>query len=134
MLTKHILLADDDIDDVLLLCETIKQRSPEVEVTMYENGKQVLDNLNRPTAPDIFIFDLNMPVVDGKECIKAVRKIDKLRYVPIVVYSTSSNEKDIQECMELGADYYIVKPAKDADLQKVGESLTTGSLRSFLRY
>lgn len=127
---NHILIADDDPDDVQLLQEIIHGFCATVTFTVSDDGKKLLKELSVNTVPDLIILDINMPVINGKECLKLIRKNDQYKSVPVMIYSTSTSRKEIKECLQFGADYYVVKPNSINDLQHLGELIHTGQLKS----
>ncbi|HEY0047074.1 MAG TPA: response regulator, partial [Flavobacterium sp.] len=68
--------------------------------------------------PDFIFLDLNMPEKGGKECLVEIRKHSKLKEIPVIIYSTSSSKKDIDDTYELGANLYITKPNSFTELRK----------------
>ena len=79
--------------------------------------------------PHIIFLDLNMPVMNGLECLKEVRKFDKYSDISIVIYSTSTSEQDIEDTFLHGANIYITKPSDYNKLKKVlAKALTTTRL------
>jgi CheY-like chemotaxis protein len=106
-----ILLADDDPDDRELFGETIKDVSPGSKLFTFENGKGILAYLDRPVAvPDLIFLDINMPLVCGKECLKEIRQNVNFKDVPVVIFSTSTNDNDIYETYKHGANLFMTKP------------------------
>jgi DNA-binding response OmpR family regulator len=63
-----------------------------------------------PTMPEYIFLDLNMPRMNGKQCLAEIKRIKKLSDVPVIIYSTSKLESDITETRKLGATYYMTKP------------------------
>ena len=103
------MLADDDDDDRDLFSEAIS--SSDTTVTSVCNGKELMKVLTDETVlPDCVFIDLNMPEKSGMECLLEIRQSEKLRTLPVIIYSTSSNRKDIEETYALGANLYVVKP------------------------
>lgn len=106
-----ILYAEDDIDDFDFFCEVIHTFNPHIECINAVNGIEALDFLeNCDILPDYVVIDINMPAMDGKACLKNIKSNPKLKSIPVIVYSTSSDTKDIAMCKELGAIDYLVKP------------------------
>jgi CheY-like chemotaxis protein len=112
-----ILYADDDIDDCELIVEAFERIDPGIECTMVSDGKQALNVLNEEDAlPDYIFLDVNMPVMDGKHCLMEIKKDDRLKDIPVVIYSTSQNENEISELYAMGAQEYLKKPNSFKDL------------------
>ena len=125
---KHILIAEDDADDIDFFKEAVKDNCPSIELTIAEDGKKLLSVLDNISTPDVIVLDLNMPYVNGKECIKAIRQNNKFENVPIVVYSTSSNQYDVEYCLSNGANHYVVKPGTYSAISKLVHQLCNGTL------
>ncbi len=106
---NHIVIADDDSDDTYLFREAITQLKETLTVSVVENGEKLIHFLDR-NIPDLIFLDLNMPVMNGQECLQAIRSDQKLEAVPVIIYSTSSNPLFIEQCYAYGANYYVVKP------------------------
>ncbi len=107
--SMNILLADDDEDDRELFAEAISD--PTIKLNTATNGKELMQLLDSATAlPDCVFIDLNMPEKSGKECLAEIRQNAKFTQLPVIIYSTSSSRKDIDETFALGANLYLVKP------------------------
>jgi CheY-like chemotaxis protein len=109
----HILLADDDEADRLLFTEAFLELKIRTIVQTVNNGIELLQYLNEKDAllPDLLFLDLNMARKDGLQCLKEIRGNDKLKNISVVIYSTSSNENDIEETFLNLANLYLTKPA-----------------------
>ena len=115
--TYKILLADDDPDDRDLFIEVINEYNSDVDTVW--NGVQLMKVLKNGSAlPDLIFLDLNMPEKGGKECLQEIRRDDKLKNIPIIIYSTSSSKKDIDDTFTLGANLYITKPSSYSELRR----------------
>jgi CheY-like chemotaxis protein len=111
-----ILYADDDIDDCELVVEALERIDPEIQCSMVNDGKEALTVLAQGALPDYIFLDVNMPVMDGKNCLMELKKDDRLKDIPVVIYSTSQNESEIQELYAMGAQEYLRKPNSFSDL------------------
>ncbi len=117
-----ILLADDDADDRELFAEAVQECGAEIECV--PNGAKLMKKLRAlESMPDCIFLDLNMPEKGGKECLHEIRRDDKLRNIPVLIYSTSSNKRDIDETYELGANRYVTKPTSFMMLKKTVREL-----------
>ena len=125
---NSIFIADDDEDDLSFFESAVKETHPEVELTTAENGEDLLKKLKDSTLPDVILLDLNMPFVDGKECLKALRQNPDYNKVPILIYSTSNAKSDIDYCMKNGANYYIVKPASYHAVKLLVSDIQNGTI------
>jgi len=117
-----ILLVDDDADDCLLFCEAINVIDDNIECVIANNGAEALLKLDA-IVPDIIFMDINMPVLDGKECLKQIKSTEILKNIPTVICSTSSDQIEINDILNMGAGY-ITKP--------VSFDLLVKSLREFI--
>ncbi|MES2514317.1 MAG: response regulator [Bacteroidota bacterium] len=124
-----ILIADDDNDDQYMIKQAFASISLNENVRTVSDGVELLDYLyqkgkykDAPTLlPKVILLDLNMPKKDGRECLKEIKSNAKLKTIPIVIYSTSSNPDDIAYAYEHGASSYITKPYSYQELVKIME-------------
>ena len=119
----HILLADDDEDDRLLFIDAFSELKMKTVVHTVNDGRELMKWLNLKVLhlPHLLFLDLNMPGKDGMQCLKEIRSNQKLKDVSIAIYSTSDNEKDMEETFLQGANVYITKPNDFNLLKKVLE-------------
>ncbi|MEO7768819.1 MAG: response regulator [Ferruginibacter sp.] len=122
-----LLLADDDNDDCLLFREALEELSFSTQLTTVGDGEQLMQLLTRDTCelPAMLFLDLNMPRKNGLECLTEIRQHEKLKHLPVIIYSTSFDSTMINLLHTLGARYYIRKPAEFSQLKKViSEAIT----------
>ena len=116
----NVLLADDDEDDRWLFEQALSDLKIKTNLLLFKNGKELMEHLqNSENMPHIIFLDLNMPIKNGMECLTEMRKVDKLKEIPVAIYSTSSSEKDIENTFVNGANVYINKPNNFLALKKV---------------
>lgn len=130
-LFKHVLLADDDLDDCEFFSDVFKTSFPEVKLTVSNDGNMLINLLEAPPIPqaDLIFLDLNMPVLSGPECLEKIRGSLELNKHIVVVFSTSSNPYDIKKMYSLGANYFITKPSDYNHLSKlIGKAMSLVSL------
>jgi len=127
-----VLMVDDDPDDRFLARHAFKQSGLQKDFQMVADGEELMDylyrrgkfaNLEKPSWPCLILLDLNMSRKDGREVLREMKGDPDLRRIPIVVFTTSSDEGDIASCYELGANSYITKPAEFDSLVEVMTSL-----------
>ncbi|MFM9950385.1 MAG: response regulator [Saprospiraceae bacterium] len=108
----QILLADDDEGDRFLFIEAVTGMEINAIIHTVNDGVQLMKHLVKEDGPlpNLIFLDLNMPRKNGFECLKEIRSHEKLKDIPIVIYSTSASEKDIDETFNNGANIYIKKP------------------------
>lgn len=123
--TVSFLLVDDDADDTSLFKEVLEEVNPSVVFNSAEDGHQALHFLKNETSilPDIIFLDLNMPRMGGKECLAQIKNDEKLHSIPVIMYTTSSQSKDIEETIQKGAICFITKPSNVRDLRDILSSI-----------
>ena len=117
----HILIADDDDDDVELFNEALAELKMDNKLTSFKDGNDLMDYLQNPEIklPHILFLDLNMPCKTGHECLREIRANPRFNDVSIAIYSTSSSEKDIENTFVEGANIYIKKPNDFSKVKKI---------------
>jgi CheY-like chemotaxis protein len=109
--TQHVFIADDDEDDRLLFQEVIKELPYLIHLTMARDGEETVKALLSMTPlPDVVFLDLNMPVKNGLECLEELKSDQKLKALPVVIFSTSSFPGNVNKVYDVGAHLYIRKP------------------------
>lgn len=106
-------LIDDDLEDHDIFSMALEETGLDVTLKCYDSasaGISDLKTLKRSQLPDYVFLDLNMPKINGKDCLKDLRENGLLSSLKVIVYSTSSNSYDISESKALGAFDYLVKP------------------------
>jgi two-component system response regulator len=119
MKNKVILLVEDNPDDVKLTMRALKKSNILNEVVVAQDGAEALDYLlctgkycgrDKNNLPQVVLLDLKMPKVDGLEVLKRMRADERTRLLPVVILTTSSEEKDRVSGYKLGANSYVRKP------------------------
>lgn len=107
----NILLADDDQSDRFFFERALKEIAIETQLTTVEDGEKLISYLkeNFNHLPDVIFLDLNMPRKNGGECLSEIKRDEKLKHIPIVVYSTSLYEEIATILYQNGAHYYLQK-------------------------
>ncbi len=139
-----ILIAEDDADDRFLLESAFKENSFPAVVRFVENGVELLEYLERTATtpatgskngkqlPQLILLDLNMPKKNGREVLIELKQMPAFRNIPVIIFSTTQNEKEVKNCYELGADSYILKPDSYSSLLQtvntLKNSLLSGSI------
>jgi CheY-like chemotaxis protein len=109
---KTILLVDDDEDDQLIFKDAIKEVYSGIECLIASNGKDAYLELERSSAaPSLIFLDLNMPVMNGFEFLERLKKNDRLKNIPVVIYTTSDNPVDKKNTLAAGAVLFFTKTA-----------------------
>ncbi len=115
------LLIDDDEDDREIFTIALKEADKTSKCFTAINGKDALHKLKADETfiPDFIFLDLNMPILNGKQCLQEIKKDPRLCRIPVTIYTTSTFQKDIEEVKELGAAYFLIKPSNVDDLSKI---------------
>ncbi len=127
-----ILIAEDDDDDRLMIREAFQENKLANDLHFVEDGIQLLEYLRNQgeyldpvkfPQPDLILLDLNMPRKDGREALEEIKADSKLRFIPVVVLTTSKAEEDILKSYDTGASGFITKPVKFSALVQVVHTL-----------
>jgi CheY-like chemotaxis protein len=106
-----ILVVDDDKEDRALFCEAASGIDSDIKFLIAEDGLEALKILEQTAVLPTYIFlDINMPKMNGKEFLTRAKKNARFQQIPIVMYSTTSQAKEIEECYKLGAYDFLIKP------------------------
>jgi CheY-like chemotaxis protein len=107
----HIFYTDDDVDDIDFFRDALNETRLELELVTQKNGGELLQQLeNPPPHPSLLLLDWNMPGKDGEYVLRAIRANDKVRHIPVVVFTTSDNIDHVNKARELGASLFATKP------------------------
>ena len=127
-----ILIADDDVEDRMMVADAFAESHLANSLRFVENGEQLLDYLYQrgsytdpATAPrpGLILLDLNMPKKDGRKALQEIKSDPRLRHIPVVVLTTSKAELDVYRSYDLGVNSFITKPVTLAGLVEVVSTL-----------
>jgi CheY-like chemotaxis protein len=120
----HILVADDDCEDRTIMADTFKDLGFS-GAAFVEDGSLVIDYLSNlsDNTVSLIILDLNMPLLNGTETLRALKGDCRYRDIPVVIFSTSVNTIEQQNCAALGALSYITKPSRYVEYKEVCKML-----------
>jgi|SRR5688572_7511488 len=104
----HILLAEDDQDDVLIFQLAIDELSKTIILSIAENGEKLVAMVEE-ILPDIIFLDINMPCLTGQECLREIRSRKKFDNVPIIMYTSHGDLHMIDDAYRDGANFYMIK-------------------------
>jgi CheY-like chemotaxis protein len=115
-----VFLADDDPDDRFLFEDAFNEVARETQLVMANDGKELMEilDLTVPPPPEVIFLDLNMPLKSGFECLSEIRETNKLKNIPVVIFSTTSEKEYIDRVFQQGANYYLCKPPSFPKLKK----------------
>ncbi len=117
----NILLADDDNTDCLLFKEALEELPMSAILTIVHNGEDLIEATTKKgnKFPDVLFLDLNMPRKTGLASLGQIKRSADLQDLPVVIFSTSSDEESVKNVFRNAAHYYICKPADFSQLKKV---------------
>lgn len=124
MKEAHILLVEDNEGDVFLTLDAFEECKIRTNISVVRNGEEALNFLFRRAGfenverPDLIILDINIPVYNGHEVLKAIKVDFSLKKIPVIMLTTSSNQRDINLAYEHHANSYIIKPIELEDFLK----------------
>lgn len=116
-----IFLIDDDSDDQEIFHHALEKANGETTCVFADDGIQALEKLKTDLEfkPDFIFIDMNMPRMNGQQCLAEIKKIERLQHVPVYMYSTSVNPESLEENKRLGAEDFIVKPSNIHELVEI---------------
>jgi len=112
----HILLVEDNDGDILLTLEAFEECKVKTEISVTKNGKEALDfvfkrgKFTDAKTPDLILLDINIPIYNGHEVLKQIKLDEILKKIPIIMLTTSSSQKDINDAYSNYCNSYIKKP------------------------
>ena len=117
----NVLLADDDQDDRYFFGKALKEISISTKLTAVPDGEQLMSYLsgNSENLPDVIFLDINMPRKNGFECLSEIKENEKLKDLPVIMFSTTNSQDSITSLFKSGAHVYIHKPSNFAQLKEV---------------
>ena len=116
METIHILLVEDNEGDILLIKEALEEARIHINLSVVKDGKEAIDfvskqgKYNGVALPDLILLDVNLPKKNGHEVLQFIKGNEFLKYIPIIMLTTSSSEKDINFSYNNFANCFITKP------------------------
>ena len=112
----HILLVEDNEGDILLTMEAFEECRVKTKISVAKNGLEALDFLFKRGAfadvkkPDLILLDINIPIFNGHEVLRQIKADANLKKIPVIILTTSSNQKDLNEAYENHCNSYVKKP------------------------
>lgn len=131
--SPHVMIAEDDDDDFYIFSVALQELSFTVVLTRAENG-EILIRLLDDKTPDILFLDLMMPGKDGRQCLREIRANHKFDSLPVVMYSSLRDMKEVEFCYREGANLYVIKPAVFSDLKDILQRILTIDWKKLLYY
>ncbi len=125
--SMNILLVEDNEGDIELTKIAFREGNLASKLSVAHDGAEALAYLSQEGVfedtqrPDLIMLDLNMPVMSGKELLEIIKKDDKLKSIPVIVFTSSNARSDVSECYNLHANSYILKPSNLEDYIQVAK-------------
>ena len=128
--SRRILLVEDNPHDAILTVRALEKSQVVNEIVVASDGVEALDYLfgtglseGRALTPVIVLLDLKLPKVDGLEVLKKIRSDERTKYLPVVILTSSKEERDIVEGYSLGANSYVCKPVDFNEFMEAASQL-----------
>jgi len=123
-----LLLIDDDADDQEIFSIALQNINSLIRFVISDNCKDALEKLSKDKMfkPDFIFLDLNMPGMSGSQCLTEIKKQNRFKHVPVIIYTTSSGQRDKDETKKLGADYFLTKPTDINKLITILKKILSG--------
>jgi CheY-like chemotaxis protein len=120
-MSNVVLLADDDKDDADIFQQALRAVDPSIEFFHVDTGAGVFKYLSdeKNARPSVVFLDLNMPEVNGWQCLAKIKNEKKFESIPVIIYTTSSNPREYEIAQDLDAHGLITKPTDPKVLKKV---------------
>ena len=117
----NILLADDDMDDCIFFKDALGDLLQSTYLSIVNDGEKLMQLLNNEEneLPDVVFLDINMPRKNGFECLSEIKHNERLKNLPVIMFSTSNSQEKISKLFNSGAHVYIHKPADFEQLKQV---------------
>ncbi len=111
MQIENILLIDDDLDDQLFFCDIVKEINSKIACRVANNGLEATEYLKESNQlPDLIFLDLNMPYMNGFDFLKFLRASKDFKQIPVIIFTTSNSEQDVELSRKSGANRFLIKP------------------------
>lgn len=112
--TPDIFYVEDDPDYAFILQTAVSEITQELKVGIVEDGRNAIEQLKAFASskgkPKLILLDLNLPGLSGLDVLKTIKEMPFLKYIPVILFSTSDNPKDVKASYEFGANAFVTKP------------------------
>ncbi|NML22453.1 response regulator [Pseudoflavitalea sp. G-6-1-2] len=115
---KRLLIIDDDYDDSILFMNAVKEVDDTIVCYEARDGRQALEMLNNidNPLPDFIFLDLRMPGYSGEKCLIEIKNRERLKNIPVIIYTTSKNVEESIQLKAMGACHFMTKPRNSAEI------------------
>ncbi|MDF2451442.1 MAG: rcp1 3 [Bacteroidota bacterium] len=130
------MVIDDDDDDREIFRQSLNQVSQDVGCLSASSGKDALEYLNNPAnaIPNVIFLDINMPVMTGWQFLTTIKHDARNKNIPVIMFSSSSNIREVNIAYDLGAQSYCVKPDNPEDLRKILSLVSSNIGSNFMSF
>jgi CheY-like chemotaxis protein len=114
-------LIDNDEEDQEIFSMALQQADPHIQCAFVNNGPGALHKLNADLSfiPSLIFIDMNMPLMNGTQCLEEIKKLPRLSKVPVYIYSTAADPLTVAQVKQMGATDFIVKPVSFKELTEI---------------
>ncbi|AFZ04424.1 response regulator [Calothrix sp. PCC 6303] len=125
---EPLLIVEDSNEDFKILQRLMQRLDVQNPIYRCSSGDEALEFLERigndnnsdiSSKPSVILLDLNLPGIDGRDILSQIKQDNKFKEIPVVIFTTSSNPKDIELCYQKGANGYLIKPMNADELKKI---------------
>ncbi|MCE2951054.1 MAG: response regulator [Alphaproteobacteria bacterium] len=131
---QAVFLVEDNHDDWEAMVRGFKAADFDAPIVWFKNTKEALYCLKNFSGeyektskelPSLIILDLNLPGLDGREMLSIIKSTPHLKMIPVIIFTTSLDQKDVLKCYDTGANAYMQKPVNFEKMQEICESIKT---------
>ena len=122
----RVLLVDDDADDRMFFKDAVSEINPSVICELSSNGQEALSRLTFAPLPKMIFLDLNMPIMNGLDCLNEIKNSRTIKDIPVIIFTTTSDQNAMKRSYEMGAAAYFRKPNDFPSLMEKLKSLLNG--------
>lgn len=136
---KNLLVVEDSEQDYEMFIRVVKKNNIKCNIIHYETGEEALNFLENSDQekyvyPSLILLDLNLPGINGKKVLEKIKSDAYFKLIPVVIFSSSSNSKDIEDCYNKGANAYVIKPMNVSLLEEYIKTMLSHWLRVNIPY
>jgi CheY-like chemotaxis protein len=114
---KTLFIVDDDEDDISLVKSAFLENNLTYDITSFGCGTDLIEHFDKEEyVPDLILMDLNMPKMNGFQTMEILRKSERLKHIPIIVFTTSGHSEEVMKSYRIGGNSFITKPSKYSEL------------------